>query len=191
MEDILFFEKPEDFRRWLEANHDQKKMQWVGYYKKNSGKASITWSESVDQALCFGWIDGLRKSIDEEAYKIRFTPRQVKSHWSKVNLKRMPELIEMGLVYPAGMAIYEKRDPKYYQSVSYEQEEVALSPEYEKQLRANAKAADFFYEQLAPSYRRSSINWVMSAKREPTRQKRLAVLIESSEQGLKIPLIRG
>jgi uncharacterized protein YdeI (YjbR/CyaY-like superfamily) len=191
MDDVLFFATPEDLRQWLKVNHDKQEVQWVGYYKKHTGKPSITWPESVDQALCFGWIDGLRKTIDEEAYKIRFTPRRVKSHWSSVNLKRMPELIELGLVYPAGMAIYEKRDQRYYQSISYEQGNVALSPEYDKLLKANAKAAKFFYQKLAPSYRKASINWVMSAKREATRQRRLAILIESSEQGLKIPLIRG
>jgi len=183
--DILFFEGPGKFRDWLSANHDKVDEQWVGYYKKGSGRPSITWPESVDEALCFGWIDGLRKSIDEESYKIRFTPRRPNSNWSAVNIRHLERLLKAGRMQPSGLRAYENRkvqkDP-----YSYEKAEDVLDKEYIAELRANPEAWEFF-NNLAPYARKQSIHWVMSAKREETRRKRLAVLIESSADGRKIP----
>lgn len=184
--DILFFPTPADFRAWLEQNHDKETELWVGFYKKGSEKPSITWPESVDQALCFGWIDGIRKSIDTESYKIRFTPRKPNSIWSAVNLKKMDELMAQGLVMPAGMAIYEKRNLKKQEIYSFEQENIELGETYQNQFQANAKAWELF-QGMPPSYRKTAIWWVISAKQESTRLKRLAVLMECSEAGKKIP----
>jgi uncharacterized protein YdeI (YjbR/CyaY-like superfamily) len=185
-----FFPTPDDFRKWLETNHEAETELWVGFYKKATRKPSITWPESVDQALCFGWIDGIRKRIDEEAYQIRFTPRKPKSHWSHVNISRIKELKKENLVMPAGLRAYAKRDPDNTAKASFEQNKVELSPAFEKRLKANKKACDFFNNHLAPSYRKQSIHWVMSAKREETREKRLATLIECSEKETKIPPLK-
>lgn len=179
MENTLFFETAAHFREWLANNHDQASELWVGYYKKATKKPSMTWSESVDQALCYGWIDGLKKSIDEESYRIRFTPRRPNSVWSAVNLKKMKELTEQGLMQAAGLAIYEKRQPEN------EQKEVKLSEDYQKKLEANAEAWAFF-SNAAPSYQRQMIWWVMKAKQEATRLRRLNKLIEYSAIGKKV-----
>ena len=162
----------------------------MGYYKKSTKKPSITWPESVDQALCYGWIDGLRKSIDEESYKIRFTPRKPTSNWSAVNIDRIEFLTKEGLMKPAGIEAWNKRLENKSKVYSYEQQKKAkLLPEYEAQIKANPEAWEFF-SNLAPSYKAQTIHWIMSAKREETRQKRLDITIESSAQGLKIPQIR-
>jgi uncharacterized protein YdeI (YjbR/CyaY-like superfamily) len=188
--DVLFFPTPADFRDWLDKNHQTETELWVGFYKKASKKQSITWPESVDQALCYGWIDGLRKSIDKESYKIRFTPRRPTSIWSDVNIGRIEFLTKEGLMKPAGIAAWEKRKDAKSGVYSYEQKgKIALAPEYEAQIRNNPKAWTFF-QNLAPSYKKSTIRWIMSAKREETRQKRVEITIESSAEGLKIPLIR-
>ncbi len=186
----LFFKTPADFRKWLEKHHDQEKELWVGYYKKGTKKPSITWPESVDQALCYGWIDGIRKRIDDEAYMIRFTPRKPDSHWSNVNLGRMKELKKEGFVTTAGLAAFKRRKPERIAKASYEQKKVELDPKYEKQIKKNKKAAAFFFEKMAPSYRKQTIWWIMSAKREETQLKRLNILIDSSEKGELIPLLR-
>ncbi len=185
-----FFATPEDFREWLEKNHEKEKELLVGFYKKATGKPSITWSESVDQALCFGWIDGIRRRIDDEAYQIRFTPRKPNSHWSHVNLEKVKVLKKENLMMPAGIAAYNKRTPENSGKASFEQKVVKLSAEYESQLKSNKKAWTYFYETLAPSYRKQSIWWVMSAKKEETRQKRLNILIECSCQKDKIPPLK-
>lgn len=187
-----FFETPADFRAWLEEHHDSAEVLWVGFYKKGSGRPSITWPESVDEALCFGWIDGLRKSIDDVAYKIRFTPRKPDSNWSAVNIARVEELLEKGRMRPAGIVAYERRLEKKSRVYSYEQRKrAALDPEAEKRLRAHPEAWKFFRSQ-PPGYRRTAIFWVVSAKREDTRQRRLDTLIEDSANGLRIgPLRRG
>ncbi|MEQ8905897.1 YdeI/OmpD-associated family protein [Ekhidna sp.] len=185
-----FFPTPQDFRKWLEENHKTETELWVGYYKKTTDRPSITWPESVDQALCFGWIDGIRKKIDEEAYQVRFTPRKPKSHWSHVNIKRIEELKKEKLVMPAGLEAYSKRDPENTGKASFEQKKVTLSTAFEKRFKANKKAWDFFNSQIAPSYRKQSIHWVMSAKREETREKRLTTLIECSSQKQKIPPLK-
>lgn len=185
---VLFFATAKDFRTWLDKNHASLDAQWIGYYKKHTKTPSMTWSESVDHALCYGWIDGLRKSIDDKSYKIRFTPRNVKSHWSAVNLQKMEELIQQGLMMPSGLAIYQQRNPKNAMLAAHEQKNVVLDTAYELQLKDNPAAWDFF-EQLSASVKRQSIHWVMSAKQESTRQKRLAILIESCANGVKIPTI--
>lgn len=186
MTDLIFFETQEAFNDWLENNSDESAV-WVGYFKKKSGRASLTWSQSVDVALCFGWIDGIRKTIDEHSYKIRFTPRKLNSVWSAVNVKKVHELIEQGKMRPAGLHVFEKRiDQTGYTSVD---REMVLATEFEDQIKANPRAWEFF-SALAPSYKRETIWFVMSAKREDTRLKRFAILLESSQAGLKIPSLR-
>jgi uncharacterized protein YdeI (YjbR/CyaY-like superfamily) len=185
-----FFEQPSAFRKWLAQNHATQKELWVGYYKKHTKKLTMTWSESVDQALCYGWIDGIRKKIDEEAYMIRFTPRKPTSFWSAVNIKKIEELTQKGLMQPSGIAAWERRKDSKSKVYSYEQDKISiLKPEYLNQIKANKKAFTFF-ENLAPGYKKHTIWWVMSAKREATQIKRLTILIESAEQGLKIPHLR-
>jgi len=183
---LIFFPKRSDFRKWLENNHDKVKELWVGYYKKNSEKPSITYPESLDEALCFGWIDGLRKSIDEISYKIRFTPRKATSNWSAVNIKKVEELIEHGLMRETGLRVFEKRTEKKSSNYSYEQKIVELKKEYLEKIKANKNAWDFF-NSLPPSAKKLSILWIMSAKKEETQLRRLGILIESSEKGEKIP----
>ncbi|WP_436515384.1 YdeI/OmpD-associated family protein [Ekhidna sp. To15] len=185
-----FFSTPDHFRKWLEENHKQESELWVGYYKKATGKPSITWPESVDQALCFGWIDGIRKKIDEEAYQVRFTPRKPTSHWSHVNIKRIAELKKEGLVMEAGLTAYSKKRHGNTGQAFFEQKNVKLSSNYEEKLKVNKEAWAFFNEKLAPSFRKQSIWWVMSAKREETRDKRFNTLIECSAKGEKVPPLK-
>ena len=185
-EKILFFPTQSHLREWFEKNHNKVEELWVGYYKKGTGKPSITWPESVDEALCFGWIDGIRKSIDEESYKIRFTPRRKRSIWSAVNTKRIKELIKLGLVKPSGIDVFNKRDEKKTNLYSFEQKKAKFPAEFEKKLKANKKAWNYF--QKLPSYaKRVSTWWIISAKKEETKLNRLAVLIKCSEEERKIP----
>jgi uncharacterized protein YdeI (YjbR/CyaY-like superfamily) len=182
-----FFATPAAFRAWLEKHHDTAEELWVGFYKKASGKASITWREAVDAALCFGWIDGIRKSIDDVSYTNRFTPRRQRSSWSAVNVGRVKELTRMGLMHPAGVMAFEGRTEQKTGIYSYEQRhEARLDATFGRQLRANKKAWSFFQDQ-APSYRQACVVWVMSAKKEETRQRRLATLIDSSAKGRTVP----
>lgn len=183
--EVNFFKTPAELRKWFEKNHDKVTEQWVGFYKKGSGKPSITWPESVDQALCFGWIDGVRKSIDDESYKIRFTPRKTKSIWSAVNIKRAGDLKELGLMHANGLNAFENRDEKLAQRYAYEQESVGLDPVYEKKLQKNKKAWEFFQSQ-PPSYRKVAIWWIVRAKQEETRLRRLETLITDSAAGRRI-----
>lgn len=186
-----FFATPSAFRTWLEEHHHTTQEVWVGFYKKSSGQPSITWPEAVDEALCFGWIDGVRKGIDDASYTIRFTPRKPRSIWSAVNVKRASELAHLGRMRPAGLKAFEERVEEKSGLYAYEQENAAeLNDAYEQQFRANTQAWDFFQAQ-APWYRRTAIWWVISAKKEETRLKRLATLIEDSEHGRTIaPLTR-
>jgi uncharacterized protein YdeI (YjbR/CyaY-like superfamily) len=185
-----FFATPAEFRAWLEANHAREGELVVGFYKRGTGKPSITWPESVDQALCFGWIDGVRRSLGDEAYTIRFTPRQAGSIWSAVNVARMQELIAQGLVHPAGLAAFERRRDDRIAVYSYERRKNAQLPEeFERELRANAAAAEFFDAQ-PPSYRRTAAHWVISAKLQETRARRLAQLIADSAAGLRVGPLR-
>ena len=180
-----FFKTPAAFRKWLAANHDKSKELWVGYYKKDSGKPSITWPESVDEALCFGWIDGIRKKFDEESYMIRFTPRKKESIWSAVNIRNVERLIKEKRMMPAGSQAYALR--KEYRSgiYSYEQRPVELVEPYASQFKKN-KAAWKFFQAQPPGYRKMMTWYIVSAKTEETRQKRLARLIESSSKGLRL-----
>jgi uncharacterized protein YdeI (YjbR/CyaY-like superfamily) len=182
-----FFPTPDDFRKWLERNHEAGGELLVGFYKRGSGKPSITWPESVDQALCFGWIDGVRRSIDETSYSIRFTPRKSASTWSKINIDRVEELKRRGLVHPAGLRAFERRSEKKSGIYSYEQRDKAkLSREDQRRFRAVAEAWAFFRAQ-APWYQKTATFWVMSAMREETRKRRLDVLIRDSARGRTIP----
>lgn len=181
-----YFPTPADFRAWLEENSGSHSEVFVKFYKKATGKPTMTWSESVDQALCFGWIDGVRTSGDAESYVIRFTPRRKASNWSAVNIRKVEELTAQGLMRPAGLAAFEIRSEARSGVYSYEQRHLAkLSPEQEARFRANREAWDWFNSQ-APSYRTTAVHWVVSAKREETRAKRLATLIEDSASGLRI-----
>lgn len=189
MEDPVFFKNPNELRKWFEANHKSIKSVWVGFYKKDTGIESITWPESVDQALCFGWIDGIRKKVDEKSYKIRFTPRNPKSHWSAINLEKIKELKKSGRMKPEGLKIYKLRNKENQRKASYESNPKALSPELKDMLKGNVKAYTYF-KSMAPSYQRITIHWIMSAKQEATRHKRLNILIESSLEGKKVPPLR-
>ena len=186
----VFFPTPADLRVWFEDHHDSADELWVGYYKKATGIPSIDWPESVDEALCFGWIDGIRRSVDDKSYKIRFTPRRKRSHWSARNLDRMKHLIEAGRVTDAGMAAYRARDPGNSERAAYEQGEVRLPAEYERRLRA-VPGAWSYWEGERPWYRKQVTWWVVSAKREETRERRLTILIESCGRGEVIPAMRG
>jgi uncharacterized protein YdeI (YjbR/CyaY-like superfamily) len=182
---LRFFKTPADFRKWFEKHHATIPELWVGFYKKSSGHASITWPESVDQALCFGWIDGIRKSVDEVSYTIRFTPRRNGSVWSAVNIKRSQELIELGLMKPTGLEAFQRRKENRSGIYSYEQTSAELEAPYEKRLKQNKKAWSFFYAQPA-GYRKQTGWWLLSAKREDTRLKRLEKLIEESAKGRRL-----
>lgn len=178
----VFFSKQSDFRKWLDENHKKETELLVGFYKVESGKQSMTWSQSVDEALCYGWIDGVRKSIDKDRYQIRFTQRKPTSIWSAVNIKKVEELTRQGLLQPFGLESFGKRTESKSKIYAYENEKVEFSPDFEKQFESN-KTAWGYFQSLAPSYRKTSTNWVMSAKQEATRIKRLYELIEDSEAG--------
>lgn len=185
--DPVFFTKPWEFREWLQKNHDKASQIWVGFYKKSSGKSSITWQESVDEALCFGWIDSVRRSVSDTSYANRFTQRKIRSTWSAINIKRAKELIRLGRMQPAGLKAFERRTDERSAIYSYEQRHSAkLSGPFEKRFRANKKAWEFFRAQ-APWYQRVAAFWVVSAKKEETRLKRLANLIKDSENQRTIP----
>lgn len=160
---------------------------WVGFYKTSSGKGGISYSQALDEALCFGWIDGIRKSIDDLAYTIRFTPRGPRSNWSRVNVKRVMELSRLGLMQPSGLEAFEARGDRV-SDYSYEESMRKLGPTYEKRFRRNRQAWSFFQSQ-SPSYQRSASWWVMSAKREETRKKRLDTLIEDSENERRLAML--
>jgi uncharacterized protein YdeI (YjbR/CyaY-like superfamily) len=182
---LKFFRKPADFRKWLEQNHLHAGELWVGFHKKGSQKPSITWPESVDQALCFGWIDGLRKNVDELSYCIRFSPRKPTSIWSAVNIKRAQELGQQKLMQAAGLKAFAARRENKSGIYAYEQRVVTLHEPYESLLKAEPAAWEFFYAQ-APSYRKVAIWRIVSAKQEATRMRRLDTLIKASAEGRRI-----
>jgi uncharacterized protein YdeI (YjbR/CyaY-like superfamily) len=185
-----FFARPDEFRAWLEANHATASEVFVGFYKKHTGRRSITWTESVREALCFGWIDGLTRRIDNDSYSIRFTPRKPSSNWSKVNVQHVEELLRAGRMHPAGIAAFEARTPEKTGVYTYENRHAAkLDTEHEEEFRANERAWEFFQRQ-PPGYRQMAIFWVVSAKRDETRARRLATLIEDSAHGRRIALLR-
>ena len=179
-----FFSTPEKFREWLAKNHDREDELLIGFYKKDSGKKSITYAEALDEALCYGWIDGVRKSFDETSYTIRFTPRKPKSIWSLVNVRHVERLMKAGRMAEPGHAAYARRDPKRTGIYAFENAAREFSPEFEKTFRANKRAWEFFQTE-PPSIRKTCIFWVMSAKKEETRVRRLEQLIESSANGVR------
>ncbi|QNN74526.1 YdeI/OmpD-associated family protein [Vagococcus carniphilus] len=176
MSEVLYFSNQKEFIDWLENHHQTTNEIWVGFFKKKSNKVSLTWSESVDCALSFGWIDGIRKKVDEDSYKIRFTPRKPNSVWSKVNVQKVERLIELNQMKPEGLVLYHQRkDQEGYSAVS---RNIQLTKEYEDEIKNDPKAWEFF-NQLPASYKRDSIWWIMSAKKEETRLRRLNRLISS------------
>jgi len=181
----VFFASQNKFRNWLEKNHDKSDQLLVGFWKVGSGKPSMTWSESVDQALCFGWIDGVRKSLGPEAYTIRFSRRRPKSIWSRINIDKVERLKKAGLMRPAGLAAYEKKEDHRSAIYSYENRPKEFEPRHEKEFRKNKKAWKFFSEQ-PPGYRRLIIFYVSSAKQEATRMSRLEKAIAASEEGKRL-----
>lgn len=181
-----FFATSQEWRDWLEKHHQKHIELLVGFYKRGSGKPSITWPESVDGALCFGWIDGVRKRIDEESYTIRFTPRKASSTWSAINIRRIEDLVTQGLMHPAGMKAFEARTEARSRIYSFEQETVEFNAAQCRQFKTNRAAWKFFASQPA-SYRRVATWWVINAKREETREKRLATLIETSGRAETLP----
>jgi len=185
---IKFFSNPYKFHQWLDRNHDKKAELWVGFYKKQSGKPSVTYPEALDEALCYGWIDGIRKSIDDESYTIRFTPRRPRSTWSLVNTKRVAELRGLGRMKTPGLKAFENRDPKRSGIYSFENALRKLDAVYEKKFQSNKRAWAFFQAQ-PPGYQRTASWWVMSAKKEETRMRRLATLIGESEKGLRLVMV--
>ena len=179
-----FFSSPAQFRQWLEKNHDRENELLVGFHKKDSGKKSITYPEALDEALCFGWIDGVRKSLDERSYTIRFTPRKPKSIWSLVNVRHVERLQKEGRLAEPGLKAYARRDPKRTGIYAFENDPREFSPEFEKKFRANKPAWEFFQSE-PPSIRRTCIFWVMSAKKEETRLRRLDQLIGRAAQRIR------
>ena len=185
----IFFASPQEFYDWLEENHETADEVYVGFHKTHTGKRAMTWSESVDQALCFGWIDTRANAIDEDRYMQRFTPRRPGSNWSKINVDKVAKLTEAGLMRPAGLAAFERRSEEKTGVYSFERDEVELPADYEQLLRAN-KAATEYFESRPPWYRRTAIHLVMSAKREETRLRRLEQLIADSAVGRDIKQLR-
>jgi len=182
-----FFATPGEFRAWLRRHHATETVLLVGFYKKATARPSITWPESVDEALCFGWIDGVRRSLGADAYSIRFTPRKTTSIWSAINVARARALIEAGRMTPAGLRAFQARTPERTGIYSFERNAAArLTPDEEKKLHANARASAFF-DARPPWYRRTAIHWVISAKRPQTRQRRLERLIDDSARSRTIP----
>jgi len=184
---LKFFKTQEEFSKWLEKNHQKVDEIFVGFYKVHTKRKSITYSQALDEALCFGWIDGIRKSIDVESYQIRFTPRRKGSKWSNVNIKRARELLKSGQIEPAGLKEFEKRknsSVKY----SYEEKIKKLSGEYEKKFKSNEGAWEYFQNQ-PPYYKRTVSFWIMSAKKEETRQRRLKIVMDDSAKKRKIDLL--
>ena len=180
-----FFKTPQAFRRWFEKHHGSKMELWVGFYRKATGIPSITYKEALDEALCFGWIDGVRKRLDDQRYVQRFTPRRAKSYWSAVNIKRVEELKAEGRMHDAGTAAFERRDKTATPQYSFERAAAALDAAAERRFRANTAAWAYFSAE-APWYRRVVTHWVVSAKREETRERRLTTLIADCAAGRRI-----
>jgi uncharacterized protein YdeI (YjbR/CyaY-like superfamily) len=182
-----FFSGPEEFRDWLAVHHDSATELWMGLYKKHVEHRGLVWEDAVTEALCWGWIDSVAQRIDEDATRQRWTPRKTASNWSAINIATVERLIVEGRMQPSGLAAYERRRPERSGIYSYEQpDEVELSPEYAARLAAEAPAAAF-WAVATPSYRRVCVNWVMTAKQEATRDKRLQQLIDDSSQGRLVP----
>ncbi len=176
---VRFFRAPAELRDWFDEHHDTEQELWVGFHKRSTGRPSVTWSESVDEALCVGWIDGIRKRIDADTYKIRFTPRKTTSTWSKINMDKVAALQKAGRMRPAGVKAYEARRANMVGIYSYEQRTAELDEPYRSLLRRN-KAAWAFFEAQPPSYRKMMGWYIHSAKREETRLARLKKLEAAS-----------
>jgi len=180
-----YFSNQQEFRKWLVKNHKKEAELIVGYYKVGTGKPSMTWSQSVDQAICFGWIDGVRRSIDSESYCIRFTPRKPTSNWSAVNIRKVAELIKLDLMQPVGLEIFNKRKREESKLYSFENAGKQLAQNLEKKFKANKAAWSFFTKQ-APSYKKMIVHWITSAKREETQLTRLEQAITESVKQKRI-----
>jgi len=186
--DAIYFQSTAELRGWFEKYHDTVDELWIGYFKKASAEPSITHAEAIDEALCFGWIDGIRKSIDDKRFVNRFTPRRPRSNWSQINITRVGELIELGRMTPAGLKAFESRDRSSPAPYSSENRGVTLDERYDAIFRANATAWEFFQAQ-PPGYQRTATWWVMSAKKDETRLRRLGTLIEDSSSGQRIRML--
>ena len=185
-----FFKTGSEFRAWLEKNHAKASELLLGFYTTKSGKGGITHKHALDEALCFGWIDGRGTNIDPVSYSVRFSPRSTRSHWSRINIKRMGELTALGLVAPAGKAAFDRRDEKQTINYSYELNTATLEPALEAKFKANKKAWEFFNAQ-PPSYQRVAKFYVTSAKKPETRAARLEVLLSDSAHGLRLGITRA
>ena len=183
-----FFESVEELEEWLVENHARVSELWIGFYKKASGRARINYKDALDAALCFGWIDGVRKSVDESRFTIRFTPRKARSIWSAVNIKRASELEKSGRMNAAGLAAFRGRDVERANRYSFEQKTCEFGAALEKQFRSDAAGWQFFQDQ-PPGYRRVAMWWVVSAVKDETKLKRLATLMEDSANGRRIALV--
>ena len=180
-----FFKTPSDFRAWLETHHADTPELWVGFYKKASGRKGITYPEAVDMALCFGWIDGIKKRVDKDSYTHRFSPRGAGSIWSVINTRRATELVGLGMMAPRGLEVFERRDRAKTKLYSNENRPAAFAAALERTFRANPAAWTFFRAQ-PPGYQKLMIFYVMSAKKDEARLRRLAALIKSSAEGVRI-----
>jgi uncharacterized protein YdeI (YjbR/CyaY-like superfamily) len=186
---VLFFKTPAELRKWFQENHLKEQEAWIGFYKKKLGKEGTTWQQTVDEALCFGWIDGIRKKLDEDSYCNRITPRKKRSNWSEINIKRIQELMEAGLVSEQGKHIFFNRDLNKQKSYSFEQEQIAFPNNFIEQFKANKIAWNFF-EAQTNSYKKQATWYVISAKQIATQQNRLEILISDSENQLHIKQLR-
>jgi uncharacterized protein YdeI (YjbR/CyaY-like superfamily) len=185
-DDAIYFSSPEEFRTWLEQHHESEQEVWVGYWKKASGKPSLTWSLAVDEALCFGWIDGVMRRVDDRRHIQRFTPRKPTSNWSAINIAKVERLRAEGRMRPAGEAAFARRREDKSAIYAYEQyRNPVLEPEHEARFKADAAAWEYFMS-CPPSYRRPAIWWVVSAKKRATRERRIATLIEDSAAGRRL-----
>lgn len=185
---MKFFESAGDFRSWLARNHDKASELWVGFYKKDSGKGGLTYAEAVDEALCFGWIDGVRKRVDAVSYTNRFSPRRPRSIWSAINIRRVGELTKAGRMDPAGLEVFRNRDAERSHLYSYERQRGELAPGLLARFRTKASAWQFF-ESQSPSYRRTLTWWIMSAKKDDTRWRRLDSLMKACTRGQRLGLL--
>jgi uncharacterized protein YdeI (YjbR/CyaY-like superfamily) len=183
-----FFQTPAEFRVWLDRNHDTASELLVGFYKKASGRNGVTYEEALDEALAFGWIDGVTRRVDDERWAIRFSPRRPKSIWSLKNIRRVGELTKLGRMAPPGLEAFERRDPSEAGTYSFEQAKPELGQDLESRFRRNRKAWRFWEEQ-PPGYRKAATWWVVTAKREETRLRRLTTLIEDSANGRRLALL--
>lgn len=183
-----FFKDAKSFRDWLEENHHKEKVLWVGYYKKHTRIPSLTWEESVSEALCYGWIDGLRKSIDAERYKIRFTPRRKDSVWSRKNIDTVKRLIEQNLMMKTGLQAFKHCKEHKSANYAFEKQNLVLSEQYLQAIKANKSTCEY-YNKLTPAAKKQSENWIMSAKKQDTRDRRFGIFLESCGASKLIPAL--